>query len=447
MASDLRTKYVQIVETILGKKQKYAELFERIMSKVGEDEYVVERARRLVTFVNASESNKQHFLNMKIKLFYKDNNPPIIIEKVSCKKMLMDFPQLWEHLHYLYLIAESKNKERDREYWKSLMHLIQLNHDNLKETRDILDNMMNDIWNVWSQMLQSADQSALFTVRQVKRLVLDTLLRTTNLINKKYKQYFISGQFNTAIIRKQIIKHSPMIAKNMEFFDKFIQPLEFLLEHVGKNGIDFKSHQEKIEEKLREWCRDYDVKDTDDIRDLPEKLFTWKNSKIGVSTIDGKISEYMGKVKEVDNIDEYMNKFFDNGVVQRILEQLKINANELRTNMTKLFEDVKNIDIDSLEKVPDVVDSFLKKYNLENNIIGATVRKGVKSIVSNIMNDGEVDVSKMEAKLKEIGMTKDEFMQMLQDESMDVEDLKTKMNNWLHGFIDEDDDDDTFLED
>lgn len=445
--NDIKTKYLQILETIFSKKAKYAAIYESVVKQVEASEgYLLERVRRLVIFVNASEANKQHFLNMKIKLFYKDNKPPMIIDKVSCKKMLLDFPQLWEHLHYLYILYEAKNKERDHAFWQKLMHLIQLNHENLAETREILDNMMNDIYNVWAQTLQQADQHDIYTVKQVKRIILDTLLRTTNLINKKYKTYFVSGQFNTAIIRKQIIKYSPMIAKNMEFFDKFIQPLEFILEHVGKNGIDFKSYQDQIEEKLKEWMKNFDIKENDNIQDIFSKLTTFKNSKIGVGTIDSSIKEYMGRFKNIDNLDDYIGKFFDSAVVQQLLTQLKLNSDDLRQNITNLFNEIKAIDVDSLEKVPGVVDEFLEKYSLKGNIIGETIRKGVRTIVANIMNDGEVDLSKMETKLKEIGMTKEEFMDMLKDENMDIADIKLKMNNWLNGFIDEDADDHEYFE-
>lgn len=448
IANNLKIKYLQILETIFSKKEKYAAIYASVSKQVEESEgYLLERARRLVAFVNSSEANKQHFLNMKIKLFYKDNSPPMVIDKVSCKKMLLDFPQLWEHLHYLYVLYEAENKQRDKDYWAKLMHLVQLNHDNLAETRKILDNMMNDIWKVWSDTIQQAEQTELYTVKQVKRIIMDTLLRTSNLINKKYRAYFISGQFNTAIIRKQIIRYSPMIAKNMEFFDKFIQPLEFILEQIGKNGIDFKSYQDQIEDKLKQWMKDFGIKESDDIQEvITSKFSSMKSSKIGVSTIDSTISEYIGKFKSIDNLDDYTSKFFDNAVVQQLLAQLKLNPDDLRRNMQELFEEVKSIDIDSLEKVPAVVDRFLDKYNLRKNIIGSWVKKGVRTIVSGIMNDGEVDLQKLEGKLKEIGMTKDEFMDMMKDESLGIDDLKTKINNWVNGFVDEDDDDDQFLE-
>lgn len=447
MASSLEAKYVQILDCIFGSKPKYAELRGSIVEQVHASEgYLLERVRRLVEFVNASDANKQHFLNMKIKLFYKDNGPPVVVDRVSCKKMLTDYPQLWENLHFLYVLYEAKNKERDREYWKALMHLIQLSHDNLKETREILDNMMNDIWAIWADMLKGESESEFFKMKKIKRTVLDTLLRTSNLINRKYRGYFVSGQFNTAIIRKQIIRWSPMIAKNMEFFDKFIQPLEYVLEQVGKNGVDFKSYQERIEEKLNEWMRDFDIKDGDDVRDLPEKVLSFKTSKIGVQTINSKISEYTGKFKNVGDAGEYLDKFFGNTVVQGVLAQLKIDAAELRANTLELFEEVKRVDVDSLEKVPGVVDAFLRKYKLQDNIIGANVRSMVKKLVASIMNDGEVDLAKMEAKLKDIGMSREELMDMLKDESLDVADLQARLKNWVNDFIDEDGDDAELLD-
>lgn len=438
-SSSLESKYLQILETIFGQKQKYAELYGSIVEQVRQSEaYLLERVRRLVVFVNASEANKQHFLNMKIKLFYKDNAPPVLVDRVSCKKMLGDFPQLWEQLHFLYVIYESKNKERDREYWKALMHLIQLSHDNLRETRDILDNMMNDIWAIWTDLLRSESEADFFRVRHVKRAVLDGLLRTTNLVNRKYRGYFVSGQFNTAIIRKNIIRWSPMVAKNMEFFDRFIQPLEFVLDHVGKNGIDFKSYQERIEGKLVEWMREFDIKEGDDVRDLAEKLLTFKSSKIGVQTIDSKIGEYMGKFKSIENAEEYLDRFFGHAVVANMLAQLKVDPAELRRNTLELFEEVRAVDVDSLEKVPGVVDAFLQKYNLQDNIIGANVRAMVKKVVASVVNDGEVDLAKLEAKLKEVGMSREELMDMLKDDSVDVADLKARLNNWIHDFVDED---------
>lgn len=438
-SNSLKSKYLQILETIFGSKQKYAELYGSILQRIEESEsYLLERARLLVVFVNSSEANKQHFLNMKIKLFYKDNSPPAVVERVSCKKMLTDYPHLWEHLHYLYVLYESKNKERDREYWKALMHLIQLSHDNLKETRDILDNMLNDITAIWAGVLKTDNEKEFYKAKRVKRLLLDTLLRTSNLINRKYRGYFVSGQFNTAIIRKNIIRWSPMIAKNMEFFDRFIQPLEYMLEHVGKNGVDFKSYQDKIEEKLTQWMADFKIDENDDIRQAGEKLFASTGSKIGVQTINSKLSEYTGMFKSISNADEYLEQFFGNAMVQNMLVQLKVDPVELRKNTLELFEEVRAVELDSLEKVPGVVETFLVKYNFQDNIIGSYVRSMVKKLVATIVNEGEVDLSKLEGKLKEIGMTREEVLEMLQDESADVSDLKARLNNWIHDFIDED---------
>lgn len=136
---------------------------------------------------------------------------------------------------------------------------------------------------------------------------------------------------------------------------------------------------------------------------------------------------------KVETITDNMDKLFENEVVCKVFDMLKIDREEIKTKINSVTEKIKNSNVESLEGVGDLVNGFLDENGYTNSPIGSIIKKYMNNVIRQIVSDGKIDLNT--ANLKKMGIDdelENEIKELLKDPTIDTSEIEEAINKFLH---------------